>query len=157
MWFWHVNRMSLLLDHLWLTLHLALILQCLSRNNVFFILNTPQKIFVYPWGYTNSRFNTTAILSIETGQSGFDLDSAELIQNNAGKERVRETSVLKVETRALNSAFCGTDSPWRRTWNCTAQGGKQEWWERERTKDRTRGGEEGRRGECENTRAREEV
>jgi hypothetical protein len=30
---------------------------------------------------------------METGQRAFDLDSAELIQNNVGKERVRETAL----------------------------------------------------------------
>jgi hypothetical protein len=39
------NQMSLRPSPLWLTLNLALIIQCLSR--LFFVLNTPQDIFAY--------------------------------------------------------------------------------------------------------------
>jgi hypothetical protein len=36
MWFWPVNRISLRPSLLWLTLNLALIIQCLSQNNTFY-------------------------------------------------------------------------------------------------------------------------
>jgi hypothetical protein len=44
------NRMPLRPGLLWLTLNLALIIQCLSRNNIYFLadLRTPQDVFAYP-------------------------------------------------------------------------------------------------------------
>jgi hypothetical protein len=45
MWFWPVNRMSLRPGLLWTTLNLALIIQCLSRNNILFYFYIPCKVF----------------------------------------------------------------------------------------------------------------
>jgi hypothetical protein len=39
-----LNRMSLRPGLLWLTLNLALIIQSLSRNNIFFLFYVPPKI-----------------------------------------------------------------------------------------------------------------
>jgi hypothetical protein len=77
---------------------------------------------------------------METGQSGLDLDSAQLIQHDTGRKRVRETSVLMVETRALNSAFCSTDSfsqPMKVKLHCSGQQTRRV---REKSRQRTRGG-----------------
>jgi hypothetical protein len=45
------NRMSLRPGLLWLTLDLILIIQCLSRNNIFLISLSAQDIFAYPLTY----------------------------------------------------------------------------------------------------------
>jgi hypothetical protein len=58
------DRMFLLLCLLWLALNLALIIQCLSLNNLFIyflILGTPYDVFAYPRGYAYPRINTTAL------------------------------------------------------------------------------------------------
>jgi hypothetical protein len=55
------NRMSLLPGLLWLALNLTLIIQCLSRNNFFFVLRTPKDVFAYPRGYAYPRLKATAL------------------------------------------------------------------------------------------------
>jgi hypothetical protein len=57
--------MSLRPGLLWLTLNLALIIQCLSRNNIFFD-------FAYPPGYTYPRLKST------------DLDSSSVLRDAGG-------------------------------------------------------------------------
>jgi hypothetical protein len=63
MWVWPVNRMPLSPGILWLTVNLAMIIQCLSRNNIiilqFYILRN--NFFAYPRGYANPRFNTNGL------------------------------------------------------------------------------------------------
>jgi hypothetical protein len=49
----HPNRMFLRPGVLWLTLNLALIIQCLSWNSLFILY------FTYPRGYAYPRLNTT--------------------------------------------------------------------------------------------------
>jgi hypothetical protein len=73
------NRMSLRPGLLWLTLNLALIIQCLSWNNIFIfflILRIPQDVFVYP------RLNTTGLAhSLVTTQTELSWHPTFIINN----------------------------------------------------------------------------
>jgi hypothetical protein len=64
-WFSRVNRMSLRPGLLWLTIKLALIIQCVSHNNIFFlsVLHTPRDVFAYP------RLKTTDLETVGSSTS----------------------------------------------------------------------------------------
>jgi hypothetical protein len=52
------NRMSFLAGLRWLTLSLALIIQCLSRLIIFSLLHPAQEVFACPRGYADHRLQT---------------------------------------------------------------------------------------------------
>jgi hypothetical protein len=100
MWFWPVNRMSLCPGLLWLTLNLALIIQCLSRNNVF-CFN-----FTWPplWSSGQSSW-------LQIQRSVFDFRRYQIFWEVVGLERGPPSLVSTIEELLRRkSSGCGLEN-----------------------------------------------
>jgi hypothetical protein len=140
--FWTINRMSLRPDFLWLTLNLALIIQCLLPNNIWFQfyipLNklplTPSNVFLHLLLYSYSRLKTTALgvlcfvtlsctlwlSSVLNGknQVGYDLGTTEATTGDRGcKSRITETLIVFHENFLLRFNYPGGIHNFR-NWCC---------------------------------------